>query len=114
VGVQHVWFDVQTPPSAHALGHTTVWPQLFVTVAPHAPAHAAALSGVQQVPSVLHSSAAPEHAPVPLAPHATTCPQLFVATPQFFPAHVFVAGSGLHPQLLAMQAVPPSHCPQST
>jgi hypothetical protein len=114
VGVQHVLFDVQTPPSGQPCGQTTVWPQLFVTVAPHAPEHAVVLSGVQHVPLPMHTSVAPEQAPVPLSPQATTWPQLFVATPQFFPAHVFVAGSGTQPQLPAVHMVPPAHGPQST
>src|SRR5262249_383354 len=114
VGVQHVPFDVHTPPSGHVAGHTACWPQRPVIVTPPLPAHARASSGGQPVGSAWHTSPAAAHDAVPLSPQETTWPQLFVATPQFLPAHVLVAGSGAHPQLPAKHVAPPSHPPQST
>ena len=114
VGVQHVPFAVHTDPVAQVEGHFAGRPQLLVTVTPHLPRQAVASSGVQQVPSALQTSPATGQAAVALSPHATTWPQLFIATPQFFPAHVFVAGSGMQPQLPLTHAAPPAHAPQST
>jgi hypothetical protein len=114
VGEQHVLLDVQTPPLGQVPEQLTVCPQLFIADVLHLPMHAAALSGVQHVPSDLHASPPEAHDVVPLAPQPTGCPQLFVAEPQFFPAHVLAACSGTHPHAPDVHVVPPGHWPQST
>jgi hypothetical protein len=117
LGVQQLRLDWHTPAFGHAAEHATAWPQLLVTVVLHFPAHAVALSGVQQS-LVLQTSVAEAQLTVPLAPHDTVWPQLFVAAPHDLPAHVVDTGSGTQPHDPFVQVSPWAHpghtmvCPQ--
>jgi hypothetical protein len=112
--MQHVPFAVQTAPPEHCAGQAIAAPQLFIAVVLHFPAQAAALSGVQHVPSAWQTSAEDEHPVPPLGPHPTSCPQLFVAVPQFFPAQVWVDGSGTQPHAPEVHVRPAPHPPHVT
>jgi hypothetical protein len=106
----------QVVPRVHVLVHVTGCPQLLVAVPQASPLHGVVLSGVQQLPSAMQTSAA--DAQLPLLPHRTICPQLFVALPHDLPAHVMDTGSGVHPHEPFMHIRPPPQaghrivCPQ--
>ena len=107
-GVQHM-VPAQTPALGQLAEHWTCWPQLFVPVVLHTPVHAVALSGVQHVPSDLHTSLDEAQFTVPPAPHEIDCPQLFIAVPHDLPAHVVATGSGTQPHAPVVHDRPPSH-----
>jgi hypothetical protein len=71
-GVQQLLLARQTPPSPQFVAaHVIIWPQLFVTVPPHLPAHGVTLSGVQQVSLARQTSVFDWHAVVPALPQGT-------------------------------------------
>jgi hypothetical protein len=71
VGEQQLPLPKQAPPSGQAAGQLVDSPQLLVAVVLHLPAHVAALSGVQQVPSALHTSPLEAHPTFALGPQGT-------------------------------------------
>jgi hypothetical protein len=117
LGVQQLRLDRHTPALGHVAEHATDCPQLLVAVVLHFPAHAVALSGVQQA-LPLQTSVEEAQLTVPLAPHDTVWPQLFVAVPHDLPMHVVETGAGTQPHEPPVQVRPlphPGHvmvCPQ--
>jgi hypothetical protein len=112
LGTQHAVPAHSCPP-----GHepqATVSPQLLTIETWQRPLHAAALSGVQQVPASGSHSAPAEQLGDPLTPQFTARLQLFVACPHWRPAQVVASVSGMQPHVLLKQETPASHTPQST
>jgi hypothetical protein len=109
--VQQALLKQTSLPEHDVVGQEIVWPQLFVTVTPHALPQAAVLSGVQHVLS-LWQTPFPGHAVVLLTPQFTLKLQLFTACPHCWLPQAWVVFSGMHPQAFAVH-VPPSQPPQS-